>query len=610
MKKFTTAFVAVLMALSVTACSACDIFGVSNGDNNNNNNNNSSNNNNNSSNNNNNNNNNNNDNNDNNDNNNNGNEDTDGIITFSAGQGLFADGKSSIKVNPDGNGKVTFDGEPRLDGYAFAGWYSGEEQFDVSSSYTEEQTFTAKYVYGGEDAVYTALFEQNAQVGIDIDMSDKEWKKLNQDYKDFADKGGKSPIYRLADSVTVTIDGLNYYYEEVGVRMKGNTSRHEFYGDNGFFNNVHMKLSFKQTFDDPDDGYTQDELKKWDDQAKRDERKARTLGGMEKIDIKYNSTADETYVREMYAMKMFRDNGIYAPNVTLCSLTALEKDGAKKNLGVYRIHEPVDEAFISRRTGEKKVGDLWKCTYSKKGPADLTNCDLDNRVGVEDELKGKFYSYDKKTNKKKDKVTGLRDLSSIKDFIAAINNEEADFDSLIDVDYFAKFEAVNYVLGNPDCIRNNYNNYYLYFRADGKAIIIPYDYDRCLGITKDWNPTGSANMYVKPYTRTVAANGEGQNNPLYKYLIDKGAPYGEGSVLMKYRQNLLDLTSNEGFTTSAFNAYKDSYKARYAKYTATAISSNGLSFDDNNIGNVSYQQYIETKFQTLNEHIDKYRAED
>lgn len=536
---------------------------------------------------------------------------TEVVLTFSAGDGTFADGTTSAQAKANADGNVTMQDEPRRDGYAFNGWYNGEEKFDSSAKYAKNRTFTAKYVYGGDNKVYDALFNENSIVSVDINMSDAEWKKLNQDYLDFVSKGGKSPIYRLANSVTISIDDgngcLNYYYEEVGVRMKGNTSRHEFYNNDGFFNNVHMKLSFKQTFDDIDDGYKQEELKEWTDANKRAERKARTLGGMEKIDVKYNSAADETYVRELYAMKLFRDNGIYAPNVTLCTVTALEKDTTTKNLGVYRIHEPVDEAFITRRLNEEKAGDLWKCTYATaNNPADMTNYNLDSRVGAEDEMKGKFYSYDKKTNKKKDS-TGKRDFSSIINFIEAINESNADYEKLIDVDYFVKFEAINYILGNPDCIRNNYNNYYLYFRADGKAIIIPYDYDRCLGITKDWNPTGSASMYVTPYTRTIAAGGQ-QVNPLYINLIDKGAPYEAGSALMRYRQNLINMYNSQAFTATAFNAYKDSYKLRYAIYTATAVQTNNLTFDDVNTGNVAYATYIQTKFNMLNSNIDNYRA--
>lgn len=535
---------------------------------------------------------------------------SDVTVMFVTDQGAFADGKTTVNVKADADGKVTITDEPRRDGHAFTGWYNGETQFDPSAKYTQSQTFTAKYVSGSDNKVFDALFGEKSTVTVDINMSDVEWKKLNQDYKDFEAKNSKSPIYRMADSVTISIDDgnglLNYYYEEVGVRMKGNTSRHEFYSNDGFFNNVHMKLSFKQTFDDLADGYKQDELKVWKDDVKLAERKARTLGGMDKVDIKYNSTADETYIRELYAMKLFRDNGIYAPHVTLCALTALEKDATKKNLGVYRIHEPIDEAFITRNIGESKIGDLWKCTYTKTGPADLTNYDLVNRVGVEDELKGQFFSYDKKTNKKKDKTTGLRDFSSIINFITALNGDNPDYEKLIDVDYFTKFEAINYILGNPDCIRNNYNNYYLYFRADGKAIVIPYDYDRCLGITKDWNPTGSANMNVTPYTRTVAANGSGQNNPLYKNLIDKGAPTNSGSALMRYRQNLIDMSVSQAFTANAFNAYKDSYKLRYAQYTATAIQTNGVAFDATDTGNVPYATYIATKLKTLNDNINNY----
>ena len=533
-------------------------------------------------------------------------------ITFDAGDGVFSNGKTSVTVTADGNGTVDFDEQSVKDGHAFIGWYNGSVRFDGSGTYTKDGTFTAKYVSGNTDEVYTALFGENSTVSIDINMSDGEWKKLNRDYVVFNEKGSKSPIYRLADSVTVGIDGgdgmLYYYYEEVGVRMKGNTSRHEFYNDDGFYDNIHMKLSFKQTFDDPEDGYTSDELKVWADDRSRQARKDRRLAGMDKVDIKFNSTADESYVRELYAMKMFRDNGVAAPNVTLCSVTALEKNENKRNLGVYRLHEPIDEAFIARNFGEEDPGDLWKCTYTKTGPADLTNYDLDSRMGVEDEMKGEFYTYDKKTNKKKDKITGLRDFTSMRNFIAAVGSGDADYPSILDTDGFAKFEAVNYLLGNPDCIRNNYNNYYIYFRkSDGKAVIIPYDYDRCLGITKDWDPTGNACMTLQPYTRQIAANGGSQNDPIYRALICKGAPTNSGSVLMKFRDDLISLAAEtDRFTEASFNAYKDNYKQRYSSFTADALSTNNTAFDSHDTGNVSVGRYMSAKRETLAENIDNY----
>ena len=525
------------------------------------------------------------------------------VITFATGDGAFLNGNKSVEIKADSSGAVEIHSDPVLDGYAFSGWYNGTVKYNPESKYTETCTFTAKYESGSGKNVYTALFDENSTVMVRINMSDAEWKKLNNDYIVFENRHSKSPIYRMADYVMIYVNGLGYYYEEVGVRMKGNTSRHEFYNNDGFFDRVHLKLSFKQTFDDTADGYTQDELKVWTDSDAKKARKNRLFGDMEKIDIKYNSTKDETYVREMYAMKLFRDNGVQAPNITLSSLTALQCDDDYANLGLYRIHECIDEKFIEHHFGDTTVGDLWKCTYTVTGPADMTNYGLDYRIGVEDEMAGEFYSYDKKTNKKKDKNTGLRDFSSMINFIRAVDSDNPNFESVLDTDYFAKFEAINYILGNPDCIRNNYNNYYLYFRpSDGKAIIIPFDYDRCLGITADWNPTGSANMNVAPFTRTIAANGSGQNNPLYKKLIDKGAPTGAGSVLMAYRGYLLQMKDSQMLTTSTFNAYEGKFKQRYSAY----VDSDEHRFDNNFAGNVSYSQYITTKLQTLANNIDNY----
>ncbi len=539
-------------------------------------------------------------------------------VTFNTGAGSFGSGQTSVVLKPDDDGKVEFSHLPWRDGYAFTGWYNGTVEYDPNAVYESAQTFTATYEYGGDDVVYTALFNENSTVSISIDMSDSEWKKLDNDYRE----GWKSPTYRQADNVIIGIDSgdgmLNYYYKDVGVRMKGNTSRHKFYGDDGFYNAIHMKLSFKETFDDLDDGYTEDDLTDWTDKkSERDFRKARTLGGMTKIDVKYNSTLDETYIRELYAMKLFRENGIYAPNITLGSVSALNKDTDMINLGVYRIHEPVDEEFVLRHIEDgNAAGDLYKCTWGNSSyGAALTDWDFERLIGVNDEFNNEFYAYEKKTNKKKDKTTGLRDFSSMINFIRAINSTDASgLGNYIDVDHFAKFEAINYILGNPDCIRNHANNYYIYFRkSDGKAIIIPYDYDRCLG-SKQWdNYNGMSGEEITPYTRRTTLDGGSLNNPLYLKLIVKGAPYDDDSVLMKYRANLIEMAQSNMLKAETFNALKDKYKARYGSYTTTGIKvgngnfGNNQGFDENWI-NLSYADYMTAKLNVLNNNIDNYRS--
>ena len=43
--------------------------------------------------------------------------------------------------------------------------------------------------------------------------------------------------------------------------------------------------------------------------------------------------------------------------------------------------------------------------------------------------------------------------------------------SVVDMDYFVKYEAVSYFVGDPDDARNNYNNHYVYFLpSSGNAL--------------------------------------------------------------------------------------------------------------------------------------------
>lgn len=522
------------------------------------------------------------------------------LITFDADGGRFATGQSVVAVRADENGTVKISAQPVKSGYAFDGWYSGGERFDATLSYSTEKTFTARYVSGDSDDVYDALFAESSLVSVKIDMSDGEWKKLSDD----VDKFRKSPIYRLADSVTITVsadgDKREYYYDEVGVRLKGNTSRRKFYGDDGFYASAHFKLSFKQTFDDEDE-YAPEERKVWTDDAARDARKDRKFADMEKIDVKWNSTADDTYVKELYALKLFRENGVVAQNATLCALSAKNKDREFLNLGIYKLYEPIDELFLSRRFPEDDGGDLYKCTWGSGVGSDFTSAI--GTVGVENELKNEFYTYDKKTNKKKGE-DGKRDFKSMINFIDGVNAPEDNFAALLDLDNFAKFEAVNYMLGNPDCIRNNRNNFYTYFRpSDGKAIFIPYDYDRCLGITS-WNPTGSACMYLTPYDGTTAV-GETQSNPVYNRLICAGAPSGEDSVLIKYRTELIALAADDMLGDAAFQAYKTAFKSKYSGIAQSAMPDNNMKFDAGG-GNVTYADYMRTKLETMNANIDNY----
>ena len=191
----------------------------------------------------------------------------------------------------------------------------------------------------------------------------------------------------------------------------------------------------------------------------------------------------------------------------------IESDNDKMTY-LYELQECIDSEFIERRYDEEETsGNLYKCTYTNMGPADLTTYS-NNKIGVE--LGDYCPPYDLKTNDDEPDHTLLKNLIDTlnNDRIPASEFKET-FDSIIDAEAYLKFAAMSWVIGNPDDLRNNSNNYYTYFNSkDNKATFIPYDYDRCFGIKKDW----SVDMEGIPCTTTKQNDGSNrswQKNPLY-----------------------------------------------------------------------------------------------
>lgn len=401
-----------------------------------------------------------------------------------------------------------------------------------------------------ERAIYDALFDLNNKIEVDIDMTDAELQKMQDDYTKYKEMGSKSPIYRRAN-VTITINGTAYYIPDVGVRMKGNTSRVNFYKEenNGIYRAIHFKLDFQETFDDVD--YYGAEALNWASKEERDARKDRTFATLEKLEIRWNKCWDNTYLRELYAYELYRSEGVLAPLVNQCSM-----DWSGIHMGVYTINEPVDKEFLKKRLPKEAVGgDLYKCGWTWEG-ASLKNT---NSIGIENEDNCEFYCYDLKTNKKTSNHEAITTL------IKALNNPNLTkerFEELVDVESFLSYAAVSYFLGNPDDLRNNYNNYYLYFRADnGKAVIIPYDYDRCLGVTVEYNPSGHAMTTDNPFSdmREGAQGGpQPQDVPLFNLTVVKGGWY-----VREYANRLNQVSENRLLKKDTFSSYFIRAKALY-----------------------------------------------
>ena len=470
---------------------------------------------------------------------------------------------------------------------------------------TKEPTLTYQDDYEMTDftdeemQIYNELFDINSKISIDIDISKKQMALIQRDYEDYSAMGGKSQTYRMADKVTITINDKVYEIEEVGIRMKGNTSRNNFCASDGskIYNLIHFRLSFDETFDD-ETVYGSD-AKVWDDEEERKARKKRTFAALEKMEVKWNYCYDETYIREYYAHEMFNSFGVLAAKVNLASF-----DINNVHCGVYTIFEPVDDLFLEKNLPKEDLGgDLYKCAWTMVGATYTQNV----TYGIEDGMTA--YNYDLKTNKKTSEHYSLWNLLNV---LNQSNLSKEDFESVVDVDRWISFAAVSYFTANPDDMRNNYNNHYLYFlKSSGKAIFIPYDYDRTLGVTAGWDPTGNGLTMASPYSQWAQGAQEYQVNPLYLNTVSRGGYY-----VNEYRAKLLEISESKWMDPLNYNDYFLIAKDNYSNLTIPSqsfdnVSNQDLRFADNietRKYNVPISSFMKAIKNTVNDKIDDYIA--
>lgn len=471
---------------------------------------------------------------------------------------------------------------------------------------------------------FSSFFDIQNAISTEINISSIELQKLNRDYLNYKNKGLKSPIYRLADSVTIAINIANqeykYVYYNVGVKMKGNTSRHEFIDkDSNIYDNIHFKLSFEETFDDPN-YYSENEYNISNEL--KEKYKNRKFIDMSKLDLRYNKNKDQSYIKEYYALSMYRDFGILAPHCTFSSLTINQDGNNKINYGVYYVEEPLNKSFIKRSLSSKdtyigmsdyseekkgkygvsnsKYGQLYKASY---GVGNITSAPDMTRndsylFGVEN-IDSSVPPYELKSN------TDNPDHTLITNMINTLNNGSyQDIANVIDLDYFYMYEAVASVLGDPDDLRNDYNNYGLYFRkTDGKMVIIPIDKDRELGVSMDYDPSGNAMSLVSVFSSQTSA-GNQLNNLYNKTLLADGKS--------SFVDSLKTVINSKWVTNEYFNSIYEIVKNHYEDVTKDALCNVSFSLNETyngSKGNKSFSTYIKEKLNTINNDLKNYNNE-
>ena len=186
---------------------------------------------------------------------------------------------------------------------------------------------------------------------------------------------------------------------------------------------------------------------------------------------------------------------------------------------------------------------------------------------------------------------------------------KSQFASVVDVDNFLAYAAVSYLVGNPDDLRNNYNNTYIYFRADtGQVLFIPYDMDRGLGVNKDWNPSGNHMTTDSPFSDTAIGNGSKQKNPLFtKGILNSSFYKNEYAEALKVAASS-EMVKNEYFN-KCFNLAKSLYGSEATpskKYNNAGGHSFTFDINKSNSSNMSFSNYMSTKLKTLSNYVDSY----
>jgi len=320
-----------------------------------------------------------------------------------------------------------------------------------------------------------AVFNLNDVPSITLEFSLKDWNKILTNY-DLNPKNEK----KVASHFTYSVNGTTVELDNIGVRVRGNTSRRRPEGDTGELHNAfnpdwhhaHFALDFSKY------------------------KKEQRFEGLDKINLKWFKD-DSNYCREIYSYDLFTRNDCWnAPRASYCKVNIkVEGDAKPAYFGVYAMIENVDEIFIAKNQAKwgSGIGFLWKGGWSGSNNANFASTES---IGVEDvdinPALSIYYAYDLKT--RKDELPAAK--AELIQFITDLNTKTGtSFQTWIaqkmDVPFFLKTYATNVVLGMWDDYWGNGNNFYFYFASNGKAYFIPYDYDNTLGTSQIISNSGT-----------------------------------------------------------------------------------------------------------------------
>ena len=380
---------------------------------------------------------------------------------------------------------------------------------DFSKLFWEENKDELNPEYDSRTESLDNIFNPDALGQMVLVFDRSEWDK----HLSYCDLNMNHEESVVAKGFYFTKDNKEWYFNDIGFRIRGNTSRRRPQLGNGKGNNDYVQAHFALDFEE------------WIPKGE-DKKLADCMKGVILKRFKH----DSTYSREVFAYNLFRQNGIWiAPRAayTRLIIQIQESDGTFETVdyGVYSMIEEIKKQFLKERTTEtggylsSNKGNLWKCLYKVSSGSDFVYNNA-NSIGEEKieaikddsgnitrfSVQNFDYDYKDDNNFEKDgkpqllsfmqELNNLPDCTDGKNDVADKEKITKFYNEKMAGDLFLRTYAINVILGMWDDYWVNKNNFYFYFDTDGKAYFIPYDYDNCLGTNGCGVDAGTQNPLV------------------------------------------------------------------------------------------------------------------
>lgn len=354
--------------------------------------------------------------------------------------------------------------------------------------------------------------------------------------------------YQPASLTYETTSDSVFTYTDIGVRLRGNTSR--------LAHKKSWKLHFTK-FGGLDEFF-----------------------GLKKVNLK-GSHNDPTLVRERLAYWMFRQLNGPAPRVNNVRYYINDQF-----MGVYANVEQIGSRFLNTRFGNSD-GNLYKCHWGA------------NLVPGTDVYNNEVFELE--TNEQQNDRSDLQGLIAALDAPLSVHYA-GNLEQVLNVDGLLKYLAVEVLTGHWDGYSYNKNNFYLYHNtATDQFEVIMYDPDNTFGIdwvNRDW---GDRNIYDW-------AN-HGDERPLYTRVL---AIEAYRNTFTGYVRELLDSPFNPDSVFPVIDAWRADIELLIASDSLYPLDygftpgSFALSYDQELGGHVDYglKPFIGMRAQTAQQQLD------